>query len=83
VALNFLIITQTSQKSQPVEWLEIETPLGNMVIEQGHAPLITSLKEGCEILFKPVADSVKSIKINRGIAKIKRDSATVLVDSDE
>jgi len=57
VPLDLHIITQTSKESKSVEWIEIETPLGNMVVEQGHAPLITSLKEGCEILLKPVTDS--------------------------
>lgn len=77
------IITSTSQESKQVEWLEIETPLGNLIVEEGHAPLTTSLKRDCEIIFKPEKGNVKSIKVRGGIAKIKRDSATVVIDTDE
>ena len=52
--------------------------LGGLQILQGHAPLITSLKQG-EIIFV-TTEGEKRIKIDSGFAEIKSDVISVCIE---
>lgn len=73
-------ITPTSNKTIMVQWLELETPTGNLVIQEGHTPLITSLKPQCEVRFATTSGLIEGLEIRGGIAKIDRKSALIIVD---
>jgi F0F1-type ATP synthase epsilon subunit len=38
--MNLTIISPTHTHTYTVQWCEIETPVGNFVIQKGHAPTI-------------------------------------------
>jgi F0F1-type ATP synthase epsilon subunit len=77
---NVTFITPTSHKVVAVSWLECETPTGNLVIQTGHAPLITILKPYSEVRFENGEGVVEALEIPGGLAEIQRTSALIIVD---
>ena len=77
---NVTFITPTSQRVVAVRWLECETPTGNLVIQQGHAPLITRLKPYSEVRFEQERGEMETVEVSGGLAEIRRESALIIVD---
>ena len=66
--------------SKDVAWVEIDTVVGNFVIEPEHAPMILTLAKNSNVSFGLATGKQEKIKVNSGIVHIKRDSVTVLGD---
>lgn len=78
--LILTIVTPVSQTTLEVEWLEIETPVGNRVILPHHAPLIAALKPRSIISFK-VADGATDTRFAySGVVEVNRTQANVILN---
>lgn len=77
--MQLKILTATSKKTAQINWLEVETTLGNFVIQQGHAPTVLILKPGKEITFSLANGTKESTTIQEGLAHITRTSATIII----
>lgn len=75
-----LFINKPMQKiSMQIAWLDIETPVGNFVIQPEHAPMIVALLPDSSITYCLGSGKHESINIKRGLAHITRDSVTLLI----
>jgi F0F1-type ATP synthase epsilon subunit len=75
-----MIATPLSRRMVNVAWLEVNTPVGNFVIQRGHAPTIMALEPGKPVVYCLKNGKQESLIINRGVVEITRDSATLLVN---
>lgn len=73
-------VTPTSQRTIMVAWLECQTPRGNLVIQKGHAPLVTALKPYTEVRFAHENGDVEAVELSGGVVEVLRNSATIIVD---
>jgi F0F1-type ATP synthase epsilon subunit len=69
--------TRTAQFS--IAWLELNTPSGNYIIQQGHAPTLLVLSEGQDINFRLDNGKQESLRVARGIAHIMRDQVVLVI----
>ncbi len=76
------IITTQRTQSHDIDWIELNTPAGNMVIQHGHAPMIIELNAHEELLYQTTSGLQESIKIIQGIAHVNRDTITILLPVD-
>jgi F0F1-type ATP synthase epsilon subunit len=80
--MDFTIISPLSKKTYPVNWIEINTPKGNFVIQPGHAPMIISLSKKRPLTFGLKTGKRESITIQEGIISITRTHATLITNQD-
>jgi F0F1-type ATP synthase epsilon subunit len=75
------IIQPTQQKEYEVVWIEANTPDGNFVIQEGHAPttLVLSAKSDLRYCFKTGKQEVLVIKENDAILSVTPHISTVLM----
>lgn len=73
------IITPVSKKSIAVAWIEVFTPLGGLVVQPGHAPLITSLRENSQVTVCLKSGKIETIDISRGLFKVTRKEASIII----
>ena len=78
--MKFSVIGPNLKKTYEILWLEVETSLGNFVIEPGHAPLILILKPDHEIIFCLENETVETQIVTGGILEITRTHATLLLN---
>ena len=74
------IITQTSTKKIPVEWVEVDSPTGNFVVGPDHYPLFSLLKHKGKLTYKEQSGQEVSIDTYGGLFKADGDKATVILD---
>lgn len=63
-----------------VNWIDIETIDGNMIILSDHAPLIAILVAGKELIFECKDGSRQQIQLKKnGIIEVTRAETTILL----
>jgi F0F1-type ATP synthase epsilon subunit len=75
------IVSSDAHNIYQVAWLELNTPVGNFIIQQGHAPMILSLTPNKPITFRLKSGKQQTINANSGIAKITREATTLIIDT--
>ncbi len=77
--MELTIISPTEQQRFTIRWLELNTPVGNFVIQQGRAPTIVTLFPHHNVIFELQDGTRESLRIHQGIAQITRTSVTLLI----
>ncbi len=78
--MKFSLLGPDLKNSYEILWLEVETSLGNFVIQDGHAPLLLILKPNQEIIFSFYDGTIEKQMIPGGILEITRSDATLLLN---
>jgi F0F1-type ATP synthase epsilon subunit len=80
--MKLRIVTTQRIIEHEIDWIELNTPAGNMVVQHGHAPMMIELKSGHELLYQKKDGVQDSIMIIQGIAHIMRDEIKILLPMD-
>jgi F0F1-type ATP synthase epsilon subunit len=80
--MKLKIITTQKTVEYDVDWVELNTPVGNMIIQQGHAPMIIQLSSGYEFSYHISDGTTESIMIVQAVAHITRFEVQVLIPMD-
>lgn len=76
--MKVILNTPTQESFYEVAWLEINTPSGNFVIQQGHAPMIMTLHPDKPCTFRLKTGKQETLLIQRGFVSIDRESARIV-----
>ena len=80
--MKLQIVTTQKVIEYSVDWIELNTPVGNIVIQPGHAPLMIELSSGHELLYQKTDGSQESLMIIQGIAHVTRLEVKILLPVD-
>lgn len=80
--MDFTIISPSSKKTYQINWIEINTPQGNFVIQPGHVPMIISLTKKRPITFGLINGKRESLIIQEGVISINRTHTTVITNQE-
>jgi F0F1-type ATP synthase epsilon subunit len=80
--MKLKIVTTQRVIEHEIDWIELNTPAGNMTIQPGHAPMIIELRSGHELLYQKSDGSQDSIMIVQGIAHVLRYEVKILLPMD-
>ena len=78
----FKIITTQRVMEYLVDWVELNTPVGNMIVQEGHAPMIIELRAGHELVYQITDGALQSILIVQGVAHVTRNEIKILLPID-
>lgn len=62
-----------------ISWIEVNTSVGNFVLQRGHAPMILALSENEPITYCLKNGKQETEVIPGGILEIDREEATIIV----
>ncbi len=77
--MNLKIVTTQKITDYEIDWAELNTPVGNMVIQKGHAPLMIELKSGHELKYQTTDGKKHALMIVQGIAHVTRFEIKILL----
>lgn len=77
--MKLTIHTPFYQAIYSIAWLEINTPTGNYVIQEGHVPAIMSLTSHQPLIFRLTTGKEETITVDRGVVKIERLAVTLII----
>lgn len=67
------------KKIVDIAWLEVNTPVGNFVMQRGHAPMILVLSPNKPLIYCLQNGEQESTTIAGGILHITREQAMVIL----
>lgn len=73
------IVSPEKQQTIEVAWVELNTPSGNYIIQQGHAPMALALSPKQQLVFAHKNGKEEIIMVERGIAEITRTQVIILL----
>lgn len=73
------IAMPTQKKSANIAWLDINTEVGNFIIQPEHAPMIIALLPNSQVMYCLNNGKLETINIKFGIAHITRKDVTLLL----
>jgi F0F1-type ATP synthase epsilon subunit len=78
--VQFTIITPFEKKQYAVAWLEVNTPIGNFVIQPGHAPTILTVSSDQPFTMCLHNGKQETFTLSgNGILKVTRREALLLI----
>lgn len=76
--MNLTIVSPLEKITHKIAWLEVETDIGNFVIQNGHVPTVLILKKDQDVTFCLTNGKQNTIKVHTGVVHVTRDSATII-----
>lgn len=64
-----------------VQWVELQTKAGNLIIQPEHAPMILELQPNTPVRYCLETSKQNTVQLAGGIVHITRTSVTILIDS--
>ncbi len=77
--MQLQIISPLRLNTYDIAWIELNTSVGNFVIQKGHAPTLLVLKAGDEMVFRLKDGKQEVVDVGNGIAEITRDKVVVVL----
>jgi F0F1-type ATP synthase epsilon subunit len=81
--MNLQIISPLRILNYDVAWLEVNTNVGNFVIQKGHVPTLLVLSPNEEIIFRLKNGKEESIMVSSGIVEVTREKSTVIIHEQQ
>lgn len=72
-------MSPTKKTTTSVAWLEIDTTVGNFVIQPGHAPTVLVLEKDKAVTYRLSNGKQESVIIPAGIIEITPSAATIIM----
>ena len=76
--MELQIISPDGNKKFFIQWVELETEVGNFIIKKGHAPTLLTLRPHYDIIFLDKDGEKHIFSIPYGIADITRETITII-----
>lgn len=78
--MRLIIVTPQEQKIVEVVWIEINTPSGNFIIQNGHAQTTFALLPAKELVYCFKTGKQESLTLEKGgILEVEREKVTALI----
>lgn len=77
--MKLSIIDTEKKVEHEVYWVELNTPVGNMVIQDNHVPIIVELVSGKEVLFELTSGKKESFVVSQAVAHVTRLEVKILI----
>lgn len=78
--MELIIVTPSGKQVYVVSWVEINTPTGNYVIQQGHVPTAFTLSPGKPLVYSLANGKQETLMIENAIVDVSRTSVLVLMN---
>lgn len=73
------ILTPLSSRIEDITWVELDTTVGNMIIQPGHVPMVLELLAEKAITFGLKNGKQETIRTKKGFVEVTRTSVTLII----
>ncbi len=74
------ILTPYEYRTFIIAWLEVNTGIGNLIIQPGHAPAVMTLTDNSTAIATLPAGNDEVIVVTRGVVEISRSRIRLLMN---
>jgi F0F1-type ATP synthase epsilon subunit len=81
--VKLTIVSPQHKREYVVQWVEVHTPVGTLIIKKNHAPIILSIIAGSDFTFVLDTGEKKIIKLIRpGFLEATRTNIVAIIGQD-
>ncbi len=80
--MKLSVISPHSVIEHTIVWIEINTPVGNIVIQENHAPMIVEIEPNSELLFMQQNGKQVLLTVLQGFIHVTRQEIKLLVTKE-
>ena len=80
--MKLSVISPHALVQHTIVWVEINTPVGNMIIQENHAPMVVEITPNSEFLFMQPNGKQVSLKVLQGFLHVTRQEIKLLVTKE-
>ncbi|AXK60799.1 hypothetical protein [Candidatus Chromulinivorax destructor] len=80
--MKLSVISPQSIQQYAIVWVEINTPVGNLVIQENHAPMIVEIEPNSEILLMQENGKQMSILVVQGFIHVTHQEIKLLITKE-
>lgn len=80
--MTLTLISPQSSKTVEIEWLDMQTLTGSLVVQPGHAPAYIVLKENSAVRWSLVTGIQETIEVAQGFVEVQRDKVVLIRDRE-
>ena len=77
--MDLHIISPDYELTKKIAWIELNTPRGNYIIQQGHIPFIIPLSPQEPLTFQLESGKQQTIDVLDGIVEVTRTKVIVII----
>lgn len=77
--MHLIIVSPFAQKTIDIEWIELNTPVGNFIVQPEHAPTIITLTPGQPVIYMTTSGKEESFIVREAIVQVTRTAVTLLM----
>ncbi len=74
------ILTPNEYRTFVIAWLEVNTGIGNLIIQPGHAPAVMTLADNSTAIATLPAGGEEVIAVPRGVMEVTRSRVRLLMN---
>ncbi len=78
--MELRIVSPHKQQRFDVAWIEIDTTVGNFVLQPGHVPTVFSLLPNSKVTFRLTTGKQEAVTVKRAVLQVTRTKAVILVN---
>lgn len=75
--MNLHVVDPEKSETISVAWLEVNTPVGNFVIQPGHVPTVLTLTKERPVILALENGKFKTLSVVNGLVKVTREDVTL------
>lgn len=80
MSMQLTISQLRKSETMPIEWLEVETLVGNLIVQKGHAPEYVIVKNDTYVQWALESGALEKIKIKQALLKIDRNTCLLIIE---
>ena len=80
--MTLTLVTPLKTESCKIIALEVDSLVGNLVIQKGHVPTIITIKPYSDLIWTLPSGAQVKQKVSQGIADITRQGVTVIMERE-
>lgn len=77
--MDLRIISPDYEITKKIAWIELNTPSGNYIVQQGHAPFIIPLSAQEPLTFQLESGKQQTIDVQDGVVEVTRTKVVVIL----
>jgi len=80
--MRLQIASSVEKSDLEIAWIELNTPVGNFIIQPEHAPMVVTLEPMSYITYRLTTGKEETKRVVRGVAHVMRDSIKLLITEE-
>lgn len=79
--MQLIIVSPFLKKEIVIDWIELNTPAGNIIIQPDHVPTIVTLVPNKPVIYMTTDGKEESLSVTDALVQVTRSTVTLVTNT--